>query len=282
MLRGHARFCGILGWPLEQTLSPVVHNAAFRRLGLDWIYLAFPVPPEWLGEAVAGMRALGCMGANVTMPHKGAVADHLDDVSGDASSIGAVNTIQRIGDALIGHNTDVDGFRNVLQDDAGVRVEGRSAVVLGAGGAARAVVRALSEMEAKDVVVVARDRARGQSVGAVVGDRTVRAAEWSDAVEHAAAADIVVNATPLGMRGENALDGARWSPGQCVIDLVYWPRVTPLMAGARATGAEAWGGLGMLIHKAAASLRIWTGQDPPFEAMSAAAVRALGGAPGAR
>src|SRR5687768_12321490 len=103
-------FVGILGWPLEHTLSPAIHSAAFRQAQLDWVYLAWPVEPEDLGDAINGLRALGALGANVTMPHKESVMDHLDELSGDARSVGAVNTIQRIGSRLVGHNTDVDGF----------------------------------------------------------------------------------------------------------------------------------------------------------------------------
>src|SRR3712207_5801878 len=116
MLRARvsSNFVGVLGWPLDHTLSPPIHAAAFRHLGMDWIYLAWPVPPEDLAAAVGGLRALGALGANVTMPHKETVIEHLDEISGDARAVGAVNTIQRIGDRLIGHNTDVDGFREFL------------------------------------------------------------------------------------------------------------------------------------------------------------------------
>ncbi|MGI8707132.1 MAG: shikimate dehydrogenase [Actinomycetota bacterium] len=275
MLRGQSHFAGILGWPLEHTLSPPIHNAAFRRIGLDWIYLAFPVPPENLGAAVAGLRALGCTGANVTMPHKEAVVGLLDQVSGDAASVGAVNTIQLVGDALIGHNTDIDGFRNFLTDDAGLDVAGRAAVILGAGGAARAVVRALDDLGAARLTVAVRAVERGEALAALAGAASLEVVEWKDAEAAVESADVVVNATPLGMRGERLLEGARWHEGQCAVDLVYHPHVTPFLRQAGAQGAQTWGGLGMLIHQAAASFRIWTGQDPPLEAMSAAAVRQL-------
>ncbi|MGH2819856.1 MAG: shikimate dehydrogenase family protein, partial [Actinomycetota bacterium] len=124
-----ASFAGVLGWPLEFTLSPAIHNAAFRAAGLDWVYLPFPVAPGSLGDAVAGLRALGAQGANVTMPHKQAIVEFLDDLSGDARTLGAVNTIQRIGDRLVGHDTDIDGFREALVGDAGFRPAGRSALV---------------------------------------------------------------------------------------------------------------------------------------------------------
>ncbi|MGH2729112.1 MAG: shikimate dehydrogenase family protein, partial [Actinomycetota bacterium] len=156
-------FVGVLGWPLEHTLSPVIHNAAFKRVGLNWVYLAWPVPPEALADAITGMRALGGMGANVTMPHKEGVVELVDELSGDARTIGAVNTIQRFGDRLIGHNTDVDGFREFLVADAGVDPGGSKTLVLGAGGAARAIVRALDDLGAGAITIAARrpDSGRG-------------------------------------------------------------------------------------------------------------------------
>lgn len=268
-------FVGILGWPLDHTLSPPIHNAAFRRLGLDWVYLSFPVPPESLGEAVAGLRALGARGANVTMPHKEAVVDHLDELSGDAEILGAVNTIQPLGGRLIGHNTDIQGFMEFLRNDAGFDPSGRTALVLGSGGAARAVVKGLSDAGAEKVTVAARSAERARAVAGV--GRATGTLDWEDALREVTGSDLVVNATPLGMRGENPLPGADFRPGQAVMDLVYEPPTTPLVHSARSLGADAWGGLGMLVQQAAAAFRIWTGREPPVEAMSAAAIHKLAG-----
>ena len=269
-------FAGVLGWPLATTLSPAIHTAALRRLGFDWVYLRFPVPPEQLAGAIQGLRALGAIGANVTIPHKETVIAHLDDVSGDAAAIGAVNTIQRLGDRLIGHNTDVDGFREFVDGDAGIRVAGSKVVVLGSGGAARAVVRAVDDLGAGEITIVARSSERGAALTELVGSASATVESWDTALETAADADLVVNATPLGAAGDDPIAGTRWHAGQVVVDLVYSPPVTPLMEAARAGGAEAWGGLGMLVRQAAASLKIWTGQYPPLEVMSAAAVHAIG------
>ena len=270
----------VIGWPLEHTLSPEIHNAAFRALELDWRYGAWPVQPRRLRRIVKRIRAQPrLMGANVTMPHKETIVRFLDDTSGDARAIGAVNTVQKLGPKLIGHNTDVDGFREFLAGDAGVDPAGRRALILGAGGAARAVARALAEMGAGNVTVAARDAGRAGGVAALVPGGRGSAASWEDAGVIAAACDLVVNATPVGM-GEaepaDPLPGVEWNEGQVVVDLVYRPPITPLMAAARAGGAVAWGGLGMLMHQAAASFRIWTGQDAPLEVMSAAALHALG------
>lgn len=269
---GH--FAGVLGWPLKHTLSPAIHNAAFRALGLDWVYFAWPVAPEYLPAAVGGIRALGAMGANVTMPHKEAVVGLLDEISADAKAVGAVNTIQRFGDRLIGHNTDVDGFKQFLSDDAGVDAAGCSALVVGSGGAARAVVRALVDLGAAGIAIVARSGAKASIVGKIAPDVTV-VERWERADKLAGAADFIVNATPLGADGEDPLPHARFRPGQFVVDLIYVPPTTPLVRRARASGASASNGLGMLVHQAAASFRIWTGMDPSVEAMSAAALRSM-------
>jgi shikimate dehydrogenase len=276
--RGVGSFAGILGWPLTHTLSPVIHNAAFRKVGLDWIYLQWPVPPEELDHAVSGIRALGAMGANVTMPHKEEVVKLLDALSRDARAIGAVNTIQRLGHRLIGHNTDVDGFRAFLEEDAGTDLSGKVCLVLGAGGAARAVVKALGDLGAASIAIAARTPEKGEEVTAQVAHGDTRVCDWEDAETEAEEADMIVNATPIGMRAGDPLPGTRFNPGQVVVDLVYDPPSTELVERARSAGADAWGGLGMLVHQAAASFRIWTGQDPPLETMSAAALRAIGSA----
>ena len=268
-------FVGVLGWPLEHSLSPLIHNAAFRNLKLDWTYLAFAVEPSALPAAIAGLRALGAAGANVTMPHKEAVLPLLDEISGDARHVGAVNTIQRFGDRLIGHNTDVDGLREFLSADAGCNVSGRKGLVLGSGGAARAAVKALSDLGAGEISVAARNEERaGPLLELSPGVHSTFVA-WSDAASAATNAHIVINATPLGMNEEDPLPEAQWREGQEVVDLVYSPPMTPLLERARSGGATVWGGLGMLIRQAAASFQIWTGQDPPLEAMSAAAVHAV-------
>lgn len=280
------RFAGVLGWPLEHTLSPEIHNAAFRAAGLDWVYLPFPVTPEGLAPAVQGLRALGAAGANVTMPHKESVIELLDEVSDDAATLGAVNTIERVGGRLIGHNTDVAGFAAVLTHDAGYSPAGRRAVVLGAGGAARAVVKALDELGAAEISVVARDPRRAEAVAGLADAAAARVVPWERAADECSAADCVVNATPVGMyEGDMSRDeaartdpsgGAAFRPGQFVCDLIYQPPTTPLLERARTAGADAWGGLGMLVHQAAAAFAIWTGREAPIEAMSAAAVRAAG------
>ena len=279
MLGRYQRFVGVLGWPLDHTLSPVIHNAAFRTAGIDCVYLAWPVPPEYLEQAVAGLRALGATGANLTMPHKQAVLEHLDDLSEEARALGAVNTIHRAGERLVGFNTDVSGFREFIDDDAGIAIADRTVAVIGAGGAARAVVKALAQLRAGKIVIVARDPERAAEVAAI-GGSIASVEEAGGAEDLIGSADVVVNATPAGMDGRtDPVPGASFRPDQVVVDLIYSPPTTPLMRRARAAGAEAWGGLGMLVRQAAASFSIWTGREPSLETMSAAAVRAIGSAP---
>lgn len=270
-----SHFAGVLGWPLEHTLSPLIQNVAIKRLDLDWVYLAFPVPPERLRDAVEGLRALGAVGANVTMPHKETVIEYLDDLSGDARSVGAVNTIQSVGDKLIGHNTDVDGFTSFVTDDAGLDLTGASCLVLGAGGAARAVVRALDGLQAARVSIAARRDEQATELTALTSSAIAETVRWDDVGRRTPEFDLVVNSTPVGMGGERLLPDATFRPGQALVDLIYDPPVSPLVEAARAAGAAGWGGLGMLVHQAAASLRIWSGQEAPVEAMSMAAMHAL-------
>ena len=276
--RDAAHFVGVLGWPLEVTLSPLMHNVAFRRLGLDWIYLRWPVAPASLGDAIRGLRALGSVGANVTMPHKEAVVEHLDSLDDDAGAIGAVNTIHRSGEELVGHNTDIVGFSEFLVEDAGFQPKGSNALVLGAGGAARAVVKSLANLGAGDIIIAARTRAAGETVAALADDatRSARAIDWADATRSVEGVELIVNATPIGMRGEALLGQVNFGANQCVIDLIYSPPTTPLIERARAAGASGWGGLGMLVRQAAASFAIWTGRPAPLDAMSAAAIRGIG------
>jgi shikimate dehydrogenase len=280
VITGHTRAAGVIGTPIRHSLSPAIFNAAFAAAGLDWTYLAFDVPEGAAGLALAGMRALGLEGLSVTMPHKSAVLDGLDELSPDAAALGAVNCISRRGALLRGENTDGPGFLDALRVDEGIDVAGLRCVVVGAGGAGRAVSHALGTAGVAAVVVVNRSRVPAERAAALAGP----SGRVGDATA-LAEADLVVNATPLGMgvvvttAGEPEplpLEVDRLAPGQVVVDLVYHPAVTPLLEAARARGLRAVNGLGMLIHQAAHAFRHWTSEEPPLEAMSAAAVAALG------
>lgn len=270
-LGGSTRVTGVIGSPIRHSLSPVLHNAAFRAMDLDWVFLAFEVPAGDGAAAVAGARALGIQGLSVTMPHKADVIPALDKLSPTAERLGAVNTVTRQGARLLGESTDGPGFLDAIRQDEGFDPDGRRCVVFGAGGAARAVVLALADAGAAEVVVVNRTAERASEAAALAG-AVGRVGEPSEV----GAADLVVNATSVGMGdGRVPFDPALLGKGQLVVDLVYHPAVTPLVAEARAHGATAVNGLGMLLHQAAHAFRHWTGQEPPLPAMSAAALSSM-------
>jgi shikimate dehydrogenase len=274
-VRGTSRAVGIIGWPVEHSLSPVVHNAAFAAMEMDWVYVPLPVERDRLPSALDGLRSLGFAGANVTMPHKSATAVLVDTLSEDARSVNAVNTIVVEGPVLAGHNTDVGGFDRFLRRDAGFEPAGRSALIFGAGGAARACALALARAGLHRLVVAARDPDRAAELVATVDalGATTSVVPFSAAGDEPA--DLVVNATPLGAAGEE-LPTPPLGPTILVVDLLYEPAVTPLQATAKAAGATAFGGLGLLLHQAALSFELWTGQQPPLDLMSAAALAELG------
>lgn len=271
---GSTRTLGIIGWPVSHSLSPAIHNAAFAALGLDWVYVPLPVHPLHLLAALHGLTAFGFAGANVTMPHKAAVADLIDGLSEDARRLHAVNTIVSDGERLRGENTDAPGFERFLKLDAGVDPAGRDALILGAGGAGRACALALARSGVATITVAAREPVRVADVSAAVDGlgATVRAVAFDDAPD--VRADLIVNATPLGARQET-LPVPTLGPGTVVVDLLYHPTVTPLQVQARGEGAAAFGGVGLLLHQAALSFEIWTGQQPPLDVMSAAALAAI-------
>jgi shikimate dehydrogenase len=263
------RIAGVIGDPVRHSASPALHNAAYSALGLDYAYVAFPVPAGRGGDAVRAIPVLGLVGLNVTMPHKADAARACDELSPDATSLGAVNTVVLRPDGrLWGDSTDGEGFVRALHDE-GIEPAGRSILVLGAGGAARAVVLALGRSGARVVVAARRtDAARDAATlapGAEVHDLEALAPV-------VAAADIVVNATPLGMRGEQPpFDPAALDSHHAVIDLVYHPGRTPLLSAAEARGVRtAANGLGMLVHQAALAFHAMTGHEAPLDAMRAA------------
>lgn len=264
---GTTSLAAVIGSPVRHSRSPAIHNAAFRALGLDWTYLAFEVADGAAAGAIAAMRSLDIRGLSVTMPHKAAVAQLVDELTDDAARLDAVNCVRWRDGTLVGDNTDGPGFLASL-DDAGVDVAGRRCVVLGAGGAARAVVLALARAGADEVAVVNRtpDKARDAAALAGAGGRVGVASD-------VATADLVVNATSIGMGDDRLpLDPDLLREGVAVADLVYQPLTTPLLAAARERGAAAIDGLGMLVHQAAIASESWTGRAPPVAVMRDAAL----------
>ena len=269
------RLAAVIGSPVRHSLSPAMHNAAFRELGLDWVYLAFEVAPGAVSAAFAGARALGIGGLSVTIPHKAAALAEVDEATDVARAVGAVNTVVVRHDGhLVGDNTDGAGFLASLSDE-GFEPAGRVCLVVGAGGAARAVVHALAAAGAAEVMVANRTPERAQETAALAG-AVARVASTDEVVR----AYLVVTATPLGLAGsapaELPVNAALLGPGQLVVDLIPNPAVTPLMRAAREAGCNTAGGLGMLAHQGALAFERWTGVPAPLGVIRAAAVRALG------
>jgi shikimate dehydrogenase len=272
MITGTTRVAGVIGDPVRHSLSPVIHNAAFAEAGLDWAFLAFEVAAGDAALAISGARALGIDGLSVTMPHKAAVIEALDSLSPTAAKLGAVNTIVREGTAFVGHSTDGAGLIDALAFDEGFSPEGKTCAVIGAGGAARAVILALADAGAERVIVVNRTAENAQTAAMLAGVAGEVGTE-----ELIRDADLIVNATPLGMIGNDtpAVNPSLFHSNQLMVDLVYAPPLTPTIQAARAAGAHAVGGLGMLVHQAAHAFTLWTGHEAPLPAMSAAAMSAL-------
>jgi shikimate dehydrogenase len=289
------RLVGIIGWPVEHSLSPALHRAAFAALGLDYAYVPLPVAPDQVGDAVRGLRALGFRGANVTIPHKGAVIPHLDWLERDAALAEAVNTIVVENDGTLrGYNTDVAGFGRALEEVCGppvaggpLRAEGAPpltpgapALILGAGGAARAAALALARLGAS-LTVVNRTRERAAHLADLIASGVpgttvaVRAPDDLDG-PLLASQRLVVNATSLGMTGAGKVPRGLADnviAGQVVVDLVYTSGLTDLLAQAQAQGATIVDGLSVLVWQAAAAFELWTGVQAPVEAMCRAVGR---------
>ncbi len=269
---------GLLGWPVEHSFSPRMHNAAFREANLDWVYLPLPVEPTAgaIEKALQGLSALGFRGANVTIPYKQNVLPYLSEASGTVRSVGAVNTL-RIGSdaALAGDNTDVYGFLAPLQALAG-SLQGRRALLLGAGGAARSVAYGLAQAGCIHLTVYNRTVARAKQLQTGLAP-CLPPMEWRiltrpEQVSAAAAeVSLVVNSTSVGMFPHVASspvpEDFPWHSSLIAYDLVYNPRETRFLAQARARGATCINGLEMLLFQGARSFEIWTGQTPPLETM---------------
>ena len=284
-LTGRTRIVGVIGWPIAHSVSPPMHNAAFRALGLDWCYVPFPVHPDRLPEALAGARALGLRGINATVPHKQALVSLVDELTPAARAMAAVNTVVFEDDHTLGHNTDAAGFLRSLRE-AGLSPEGCTALVLGAGGASRAVVYALAEVGAR-VTVLNRTPSRAEALARDMAGLNSRARLEAGPLERGVIAraslevDLVVNTTSLGMWPEVEAtpwpEDLRFPRGALLHDLVYNPRRTRLMVQAAQSGAVAVDGLAMLVHQGAEAFQLWTGAVPPVALMLAACEQVLGG-----
>jgi shikimate dehydrogenase len=275
MISGTTTVAGVIGWPVEHSLSPAIHNAWFRHANRDWVYVALPVKPTGLADAVTGIRAMGIGGVSVTMPHKESVMTSLDSVDDTASILRAVNCIGWIDGQLVGTNTDGDGCCNAIESQSQIGLDGASVALLGAGGTARAIALAMVRRGAH-VSVINRsvDRADElvQVVSSQVGTGSVRIGSHDD-IESCA---VVVNATSVGMgTSELPCSADLLSPTAVVLDAVYSPLRTAWLNAATAIGCTTIDGLWMLIHQAVLQQKWWFGESPDPEVMRQAAEQEL-------
>lgn len=277
-------YAGIIGYPLRHSLSPVFQQAAFDHLGLAARYELWETPPESVDNKVKRLRRPRYLGANVTIPYKEVVVPLLDELEPPVRALGAVNTVVNREGRLVGYNTDTIGFMLALREEGGVDPEGQRVVLLGAGGAARAIAFALLQAGVASLTIINRtpERARRLLHSLEPGGRAgVAEQDSQEASEALARCHLLVNATSVGMKhssseGECPLGEEPVPPSALVYDIVYSPEVTPLLRRATEAGARVLGGLPMLIYQGAASFELWTGQKAPLNIMFKAARAALG------
>ena len=263
-ISGRTKITGIFGYPVEHTLSPAMHNAAFKALGLDYCYVPFPVHPDYLKDAVKAIRALNLCGVNVTVPHKEKVMPLLDEINEEASFIGAVNTIVNSEGRLIGYNTDGRGFMQSLLE-SGISVEGKNVLIIGAGGASRAISYYLSQ-NTKTLYLYNRSKNRAeklvQDLKKIRNNVSLIEDITSIEIYH-----IIINATPLGLKKEDPLpfDTSLLRAEQTVCDLIY--KKTRLLEEASKKGCVTLEGLGMLLWQGLFAFELWTGKKPQVEVM---------------
>ncbi len=260
----------LLGNPLGHSLSPVMHNAAFRALGLDWRYELLETPLEGLPEAFETLRRDDVAGANVTIPHKQSVIQFIDDLANGAGRIGAVNTIVKREGRLVGENTDLYGIIRVLQDE-GVNLIGARVTVLGAGGAARALVFALAQQHVASIVIFNRTVQRAQALASDLRHLDAALDVSINAPSRLKEASLIVNATSVGMSPKSdetpMPSGTEFPPGAVAFDLVYRPLKTRFLTDAERSGLKTIDGLSLLVHQGAAAFKMWTGLDAPVQVM---------------
>ena len=283
-ITGHTKLYAVLGHPVAHTLSPAMHNAAFAALGLDAVYVALDVTPEKLPGALAATADLGFGGLNVTVPLKEVACRALPNLDESARLMGAVNTVQFTPAGPVGHNTDGAGFLRAVEESFGAPVAGRSMFLLGCGGAGRAVALASAGAGVTKFALADLDAARVRKLAMELETQFLvseaRVIDPSDAVEAARSAELVVQATPAGLKAGDAspLGAKAFRAGQWAFDLVYGAPETPFMREARKGGAKAANGLGMLLHQGAKAFEIWTGRAAPADVMRRALEQKVYGA----
>lgn len=271
---GKTKNLGIFGYPVEHSLSPIIQNAALEKAGLDYAYIAMPIAADDLETAVNGLKAMNFRGVNVTIPHKQNIMQYLDEINEDAKIIGAVNTVVNDNGHLTGYNTDVIGFIDALKNK-GFVINGKEAVMLGAGGAARAVVWGLIKEKISKLSIGVRNTAKVQPLVDYFKDYIkIELFDWNDKGFKSALknADLLINTTPLGMTPKvdamPPVDFELISPNTFVYDIIYTPAETLFLKTAREHGCQTLNGEGMLVGQGAASFKLWTGADADIELMT--------------
>ncbi|HEY5594932.1 MAG TPA: shikimate dehydrogenase [Nitrospiria bacterium] len=285
---GRTKLVGIIGYPIRHSLSPLMHTAAFEAMDLDYCYIPLEVAPRRIRSAVKAIRVLGFCGFNVTIPHKRRILAWVDRLTPDARLIGAVNTVEIRHGRWIGHNTDGRGFLRAFVEETGEPIPGKRVLILGAGGAARAVAFQWALEGGAAVMIANRSSARAAELVRDLRRPPVQCSAsvlpWTEASLKAGIrqADIIINATSVGMKPDDPplLPDGVLGPRHVVCDLIYKPPMTVLLKQAHASGAKAINGLGMLAHQGALSFEIWTGQRPPIGVMREALRQGLLGRKG--
>ncbi|WP_114707056.1 shikimate dehydrogenase [Fischerella thermalis] len=286
MITGKTKLLGVIGYPIEHSLSPVMHNAAIAQLGIDYVYLPFPIKPEDLHTAIQGFAAIGVVGFSVTIPHKQAILRSLSAVEPIAKAVGAVNTVIKKNNSWIGTNTDIEGFLAPLQAHQ-QNWSQKIAVILGNGGAARAVVAGCAKLGCAEIHVVGRNVQRlrdfSQSWENSPLQVNLNVHRWDELPELIPQADLLVNTTPIGMYPKidesplSAAEMANLSSQAIAYDLIYTPNPTKFLQQAQQIGVTAIDGLEMLVQQGAAALKIWLQRESvPVDVMRQALQKHLG------
>lgn len=275
MITGKTRICGIFGYPIEHSLSPLMHNAAFKALRLDYVYVAVKVAPEDLAAALKAIRAMNLIGVNITIPHKETVIPLLDELSPEAKAIGAVNTIVNCGGRLVGDNTDGRGFIKSLTEENRVKLPGKKVLLLGAGGAGRSIGVSLLKNNIKTLYL--HDVATPRSASLAVDLRSITTRNKVMQIDQAGLqravkeADILINATPVGMKtSDPCVVDPRWLHQKLFIYDIIYNCETALLKAAKQRKIKCAHGLGMLLNQGALSFELWTGKKAPLAVMKEA------------
>ncbi|MEH1792691.1 MULTISPECIES: shikimate dehydrogenase [unclassified Nostoc] len=287
LITGKSKLLGVIGHPVEHSLSPLMHNAAIANLGLDYVYLPFPIAPENLEVAIAGFAAIGVVGFSVTIPHKQAIMPLLSEITPLAQTIGAVNTVSRQNNRWVGTNTDIEGFIAPLQTTYKQDWSQKVAVILGNGGAARAIVAGCHQLGFAKILVVGRNMQRLQEFRHSWSNSPIaenlQVHQWEEVAKLIPQANLLVNTTPIGMYPNvdesplSAEEIADLPTGAIAYDLIYIPKPTQFLEQAEKQGAIAIDGLEMLVQQGVAALKIWLHQENvPVEVMRQALQKHLG------